>query len=307
MRIEALTSHRSNPFERMTAHARKEVRMSNRVTVKQLVKQIPSEIREILGDPPIVQGESEEIYWGMIASFARFVAPTDFIAWLLIKDLVDARVEIHRYRKYKVELMGLPRERQIEEQISIWKGSVEGHPQAFRKQATAQKEELANSGKTPEEIQKLSRRIDQQVEAKCREAEAYARQQVVNWSNVGTKDRDVAALYREWTGPVDRMDSGLVAAEKKYAQARVELERYLRGQESLLWEAMAASQVIDMPKSDADKTAPQLEPSRLAKIGSREPGAGELLEESQLGARERKPTASEGSLTKVIRKFFRAA
>jgi hypothetical protein len=276
--------------------------MSNRVTVKQLVKQIPSEIREILGDPPIVQGESEEIYWGMVASFAKFVAPTDFIAWLLIKDLVDARIEIHRYRKYKVELMGLPRQRQIQNEISGWKASVEAGPEALRQQAAKQKVEMANSGKPPAEIQKLSRRIDQQVEAQCREAEANARQQVVNWSNVGTKDRDIAALYREWIGAVDRMDPGLVAAEKKFAQARVELERYLRGQESLLWEAMAGAQVIDMPKSPAGTTAPQLEHSRQTKVDSRDPVA-----ESRLSAREKRSRGSEGPLARVMGRFFRAA
>jgi hypothetical protein len=41
----------------------------------------------------------------MLATVADSMRPTDIIAWLLIKDLVDHRVEIARYRRFKTAVV----------------------------------------------------------------------------------------------------------------------------------------------------------------------------------------------------------
>ena len=71
--------------------------MSNNLAT-QLAEKVPLIVRELLGAPPIVLDESEMLYWATIASFAATVKPSDILAWFLIKDLADARVDIHRHR-----------------------------------------------------------------------------------------------------------------------------------------------------------------------------------------------------------------
>jgi hypothetical protein len=66
---------------------------------------IPDEIREFLGRPPLLPCDDARLYYAMLATLADSIRPTDLIAWLLIKDLVDHRVEIARYRRFKAAVV----------------------------------------------------------------------------------------------------------------------------------------------------------------------------------------------------------
>src|SRR4051794_8383556 len=70
-----------------------------------LAKQVPPEVREILGPPPILSSEDSTIYYATLAWFAKDLQPEDLISWLLVKDLADYRVEIARYRRFKAALV----------------------------------------------------------------------------------------------------------------------------------------------------------------------------------------------------------
>ena len=62
---------------------------------------VPATIRAILGPPALLSSEDAAIYEATLAHCAREVAPRDLIAWMLIKDLADHRLEIARYRRIR--------------------------------------------------------------------------------------------------------------------------------------------------------------------------------------------------------------
>ena len=66
---------------------------------------VPATIRAILGPPALLSSEDAAIYEATLAHFAREVAPRDLIAWMLIKDLADHRLEIARYRRLRAALV----------------------------------------------------------------------------------------------------------------------------------------------------------------------------------------------------------
>jgi|GEM_PF-4285390 len=70
-----------------------------------LVKAVPTEVLDILGAPPILSSEDENSYYATLALFAKEIAPSDMITWLMIKDLIDIRLEIARYRRFKPALI----------------------------------------------------------------------------------------------------------------------------------------------------------------------------------------------------------
>ena len=75
------------------------------MTLPAIKEDIPATIREILGPPALLPGEDAATYEATLAHFAREVAPRDLIAWMLIKDLADHRLEIARYRRIRAALV----------------------------------------------------------------------------------------------------------------------------------------------------------------------------------------------------------
>src|SRR5688572_12109602 len=66
---------------------------------------IPSDVLQLLGPPPLLPTENADLYFAILAQFARSIRPdVDLITWMLIKDLADNRVEIARYRYIKATL-----------------------------------------------------------------------------------------------------------------------------------------------------------------------------------------------------------
>src|SRR4051794_20554113 len=62
---------------------------------------LPAEIVKILGPPPILVSEDEDLYYATLARFAKEFRPNDMTDWFLVKDLADLRVEIARCRRIK--------------------------------------------------------------------------------------------------------------------------------------------------------------------------------------------------------------
>jgi hypothetical protein len=86
------------------ARRRLEFALVSRIT-KNLADQVPAEIREMLGPPPLMTHERIAIYYAVLMSFAQSVQPTDFVEWVMVKDMADARSESARLRKIKSEMM----------------------------------------------------------------------------------------------------------------------------------------------------------------------------------------------------------
>src|SRR3954468_8598909 len=82
-----------------------------------LALSVPPDIKEILGPPPILSSEDAAIYDAMLSWFAHDIAPADVIAWMLVKDLVDLRIELARYRRLKTGIMQNAYEKHIEHEI----------------------------------------------------------------------------------------------------------------------------------------------------------------------------------------------
>src|SRR5215831_9151277 len=79
---------------------------------------IPPEIQELLGPPPLLPNEDTKLYYALLGSLAQTIRPTDVIAWLLIGDLADRRIEIARYRRFKAALIKARYDEKVKEQLS---------------------------------------------------------------------------------------------------------------------------------------------------------------------------------------------
>jgi hypothetical protein len=62
---------------------------------------IPVEIRDVLGDPPLLATEDPNRYDALLTELAREVRPSDLTEWLWVKDIADLTWDIIRYRRIK--------------------------------------------------------------------------------------------------------------------------------------------------------------------------------------------------------------
>lgn len=75
---------------------------------------IPAEIRALLGPAPITHLEDGDAYERVLSKMAEAVAPTDFVEWILLKDIVDLVWEAARARRAKAVRLALARRQAIE-------------------------------------------------------------------------------------------------------------------------------------------------------------------------------------------------
>jgi hypothetical protein len=68
-----------------------------------LLRNLPTDIESLFGDPPVLSTEDPALYWNMLDRFATCVEPTNIIEWLWIKDVVDLSWEIARLRRYRAQ------------------------------------------------------------------------------------------------------------------------------------------------------------------------------------------------------------
>src|SRR5262245_27929008 len=62
---------------------------------------VPTEIRGLLGEPPLLATESPNQYYALLIELVREVKPSDIIEWLWVKDVADLTWDILRYRRIK--------------------------------------------------------------------------------------------------------------------------------------------------------------------------------------------------------------
>ena len=75
---------------------------------------IPAETRALLGPAPITHLEDEEAYERLLSKMAEAVAPTDFVEWTWLKDIVDLVWEAARARRAKTVALALARRTALE-------------------------------------------------------------------------------------------------------------------------------------------------------------------------------------------------
>jgi hypothetical protein len=70
---------------------------------------IPDEVLDLFGDPPLLRGEDDSVYYTLMERFTKLVEPRDMIEWWWVKDMTDHTWEIRRLRRFKVLFVELQR------------------------------------------------------------------------------------------------------------------------------------------------------------------------------------------------------
>lgn len=85
-----------------------------------------------------------QLYYATLERFAN-IAPTDIVTWLLIKDLVDYRVEIARYRRLKAAIVELAHHRRINAVIEYQRSKLDFDLALLRAEEGAERNNCAPS------------------------------------------------------------------------------------------------------------------------------------------------------------------
>jgi hypothetical protein len=100
---------------------------------------VPSDIRELLGPPPITHLEDGEAYERILASMAEAIAPKDFVEWIWVKDIVDLTWDAARARRARAVRLALARRQAIENILEAdwapltWRDSLSDHRDEVKK------------------------------------------------------------------------------------------------------------------------------------------------------------------------------
>jgi hypothetical protein len=234
-----------------------------RKALRALIDTIPSDVLELLGQPPVLPTEDANLYYAILAHFARSIRPgEDLITWMLIKDLADHRVEIARFRRIKADLVAAARRREIRSEISKWKSSAVNKVRSLKEGANGQIQCLTNSRRPPEEIAILKSQIEEKLASDIAACETKTQTQVEIWGSLGTSESDYVDSFKSWIGDVARIDALLEVAEQRCSATLEEIDRHLNGLGRFL-------------REDLDKI---IEGS----LAEQEPADGELSEKPQV-------------------------
>ena len=186
---------------------------------------VPATIRAILGPPALLSGEDAAIYEATLAHFAREVAPRDLIAWMLIKDLADHRLEIARYRRIRAALVRHSIDHRTVNTLAEARSAYEAQVNLLDETVCRVREEL-EAGGGPD------------VAQDCAELDAFAdgerdtldrlRKLVIDGTDNPTDD-DVAAGLPSWIGGYQQLDRCLQAAEERFIETLRDLEDHVAG------------------------------------------------------------------------------
>ena len=81
-----------------------------------LIPGVPDKVLALFGDPPLLRGEDDSLYYTLMEQFADLVEPKDMIEWWWVKDMTDHTWEIRRLRRFKVLFVELQRDQTHENQ-----------------------------------------------------------------------------------------------------------------------------------------------------------------------------------------------
>jgi hypothetical protein len=202
-------------------------------TPTRLAKQVPPEVREILGPPPILSTEDSTIYYATLAWFAKDLQPDDLITWLLVKDLADYRVEIARYRRFKAALLRQNYESYCENLIKDAERKLADQLKELRKQAEDERRTIRSVPqydvqKIECEFKLVEQRYAESASSTQKEHDQRIAQIEVRKQD-GPSDRYVVNNLEDWVDTHDRVDAIQQAVEQKFYATLREIERYKFG------------------------------------------------------------------------------
>jgi hypothetical protein len=66
---------------------------------------IPDELEGLFGDPPLLEGEDPDLYWGLLAALIKDRKPQSFTEWTNVHDTVNKLWEEQRLKRASTGLM----------------------------------------------------------------------------------------------------------------------------------------------------------------------------------------------------------
>jgi hypothetical protein len=245
---------------------------------------IPDEILEMFGEPPVLTEEEAIAHDSIFMRFARIVKPRDFVEWCFVWDATNHRVEIQRFRRLKArfELQAHTDRLQVHANAIRVSGI-----QMIRNVREAAAAELADKIKQlhgePDEIQaeteKLKTESAKNLKAQCEAIQTDARKQAEENERAFSVEESGTIEFAKWIGKYQVADQCLIAAEKKFRETMRDLEDYRQGLGELLRQADEG--IIDVEVVDdvasTQETQPEVPALRLAAV----PPANELPEVAQ--------------------------
>jgi hypothetical protein len=274
--------------------------MASRSALAKLAKNIPAPIREMLGTPPLVFGESPAVYYGMLASVAESIKPDNFITWTLLKDWVDNQIEIVRYRKFKSQMITEPRRKEIQDKIDHWvlhTPDPNKTNELIRTAIARRLETEKEKGTSEEDIEKIKREITKNLRDAAATDEKQAERNLLYWKGLAITERDLAASWHSWIGGVNKINALQDAAEKKALDARNELQRDLRSRAFGGWDGVISPDIVETILAELGATRALTKPRPVDQPIE----AGPSKTSGDLG---RQPDRRVGG---VLRKLFQAA
>jgi hypothetical protein len=66
---------------------------------------IPRELEGLFDDPPLLEGEDPNLYWGLLAAMIKDRSPQSFLEWTYVLDMVSKLWEEQRFKRASAGLM----------------------------------------------------------------------------------------------------------------------------------------------------------------------------------------------------------
>ena len=110
------------------------------MTIENKTTQVPTDILNLFGEPPVLQTEDVGQYNDMMDRFCELIKPNDLFLWWWVKGMTDDTWELRRLRRMKVLI--------IENRRDEWRGNKDFYANAMGVEAVIRPGEvLPNSEK----------------------------------------------------------------------------------------------------------------------------------------------------------------
>jgi chromosome segregation ATPase len=142
----------------------------------------------------------------MLGYLANDIPPDDMITWLLLKDLVDHRIEMARYRRLKGALLQKVHNVRVQRNIAQLRTNLDAELKALRTQADRDCESLRRDVHDLQERQKKMGEVTAHLEAKLAATnEAYS-QAIRRWEQHRATEQDLVNGLDDWIHDHQKID-----------------------------------------------------------------------------------------------------
>ncbi|MEJ0075784.1 MAG: hypothetical protein WDO17_10105 [Alphaproteobacteria bacterium] len=201
---------------------------------KQLIKskkRLPPEIMEILGKPPILSTEDENLYYATFARFAQDVSPKDLITWFLLEDLVCARLEIARCRRFQASIVKAGYQLSLDLKTKNHRSTTEY--ETIHSLAQWKEKKIAEiRAATPNDSETIKKNTEE-IQAAFQNAVKATRDAceaaIKSWQVPAPGDEEFGCAWGSWIQGHQSVENLRAIAEKRFFTALRELERHLMG------------------------------------------------------------------------------